>query len=407
METIKSVFDRIAKDVRFDAALIERITAYEHRFVNRNEDHIAFFGSNLMGVHPLRFRTTDRDNWFMDVLEIDEIELQESLHALEVINVDWKRQRDVMNITCVWMLHQFLHSKHLSPAQKEDGMVKTMLVLQYKFLGSLMSHWFQFPADSATMLKAMSELSRKFALKKAGSWSVLLLQRAQELASQRSIHRPVYDRFNDDKRILGIAPDIQQRLKEIVKSMSAVFYRVKAAGGKIASEKSVMDIDGTAVVKDKTRRYSTYIRYTHEIISDRNSFIRDELIDVISDAIGTMPPAQLRETLEWMSLNHRVEGVGEVEELVNETLIFAFEYATANRSVMGGGKGIMPLLTKLRSLYMASRMADPTLLRTKELSEKIVAQAVKTKSASVIASIRTGVQLYVVLRALAMPYYQN
>lgn len=406
METIQTVFEQATRDVVVDAKLLARIHNFERAFVNRNEDHIAFFGSNLMGVHTMRFRPTDRDDWFLDVLEVDELQLEEDVHALKSIDPSWKRASDVMNLSCIWLLHAILKSKHLSPAQKQEGMVNVMLILQYKFLGSLMAHYYPYPANSATMMAVVDSLSKKYALKVAGSWNSLLLERAREIVT-RSIHRVTFERFDNDKDIIYMVTDIQGRLREIVKSMTAVFYEMHAKGTKINTEKSVMEIDGTVVLQDKTRKYSSYIRYMHDIVSDRPSFIRDDLVAVITDAIHTMNPRLFRETLEWMSLNHRVKGAEEVEELIDESLIFAFELIASNRSLLGHNSGLMPLLAKLKSLYMASRMADPTLVKTKELAESIVAKAVRTKSSSVVASVRTGIQLYIVLRSLAMKYYQN
>ena len=90
METIKSVFDEVTRDVSVDAKLIQRIHQYERAFVNRNEDHIAFFGGNLMGVHPMRFRPTDRDNWFSDVLMIDDLRLEDEMKNVKAASTPRK-----------------------------------------------------------------------------------------------------------------------------------------------------------------------------------------------------------------------------------------------------------------------------------------------------------------------------
>lgn len=404
--TIKSVFEEVCKDVVVDAKMIQRLHSYERAFVNRNEDHIAFFGGNLVGVHTMRFTPSHRDAWFHDVIEVDDLALEDGMTGVAALAPAGRRANDVMNLSVVWLINQIYHSTKLSPAQKHAGSVDALLIMQYKFLGSLMAHNFRYPADHATMLAVYSQLSRKYALKAAGSWSVLLRQRAEEILSPRGIHRQAYEVMADGA-VIYMVQDIQGRLKEIVKSLWKVFAEVRARGDKIGTDRMVMEIDGAAIVKDKSRHYSTYIRYLHSVISDRPSFLKDDLLAVVCDAMHTMPPKLLRETLEWMSINHRVKGAEEVEELVDETLIYAFNALTSNRELMGGRGDLTALLVKLRSLYMASRMSDVTLLKTKDLSESIVNKAIKTKNPSVVASVRTGVQLYIVLRALAMRFYQN
>lgn len=406
--TIKAVFDDATKDVVIDDHLVKRIHDYERAFVNRDEDHIAFFGNPLMGVHTMRFRQADRDDWFNDVLQIDELTLEDGIHSLKSIDPEWKRANDVMNLSCVWAVYAILRSPKLSPQVKHSACIDVMLIMQYKFLGSLMAHFFKYPADEATMLAAYAELNYKYALKSAGSWGVLLRNRAEEILSPRSIHHRTYQELGDDKAVIYMVSDIQGRLREIVKKMTTVFYDVRAKGLKIGTDRSVMDIDGSAVVKDKTRHYTSYVRYIHTVMNDKGSLIRQELVDVIADAMPTMPPHLLHQTLEWMSINHGISSHGrEIDELTDETLIYAFNLISSDREILAKRSGLTPLLVKLRSLYMASRMSDPSLLKCKALAEKIVGQAVKTKNVSVIAAVRTGLQLYLVLRTLAKEHYAN
>lgn len=406
--TISSVFDEVTQDVVVDAKLAKKIHQYQVGFVNSNPDHVAFFGGNLMGVHPMRFRTSDRENWFNEVLDIDEMALVDGIAQVTSIDAEWKRANDVMNLSCVWLLHAIQKSTRLSHSQKEKACLDVLLVLQYKFLGSLMAWYYRYPADEAVMLEAYARLSRKYALKVAGSWSRLLEQRAKEILSPRSIHHKTFMQFQRDKDIIYMVTDIQGRLREIVKSMTAVFYQVRDEGARIMSEKSMeTNLDGEVALKDKSRNYTTLLRYTKAVIDDKASFVRPELTRVITDAMHTMPPKQFTEVLEWMSVNHRGKEAERIDKLVDETLIYAFNLIDKNRGLMSKTTGITPLLTKLRSLYMASRMSDSTLLLTKTLSEEIVQAAVKTRNSSVIASLRTAVQMYIVLRALAMNYYQK
>lgn len=405
--SIKGVFEEVAAHVSIDAKLLKRIHDYERAFVNRDEDHIAFFGGNLTGVHTMRFRPSDRERWFNDVLDIDELDLSDRLASLDSIEADWKRASDAMNHSCIWLMYAILNSKTLSPSQKEKGAIDVMLILQYKFLGSLMAHYFKFPADEATMLAVYAQLSRKYALKAAGSWSALLQKRAEDMLSERSIHHKTYMHLGPDSSINYMISDVQGRLREIIKSIWAVFDKVRKSGVKIGTEKSILETDDGVVLKDKSRQSSSYIRYAHDVIADRPSWIRAELVTIVADAMHTMPPKGLVDALEWMSLNHRVKGGEEVAELINETLLHAFELINTDRELLGTRSGLMPLLTKLRALYMASRMSDPNLLKTKELAEKVVTRAIASKNASVIASVRTGVQLYIVLRTLTMHHYQN
>ena len=65
------------------------------------------------------------------------------------------------------------------------------------------------------------------------------------------------------------------------------------------------------------------------------------------------------------------------------------------------------MLSRLRGVYMSSRSTDPILIDLRERTEKIVEIATNNKNPSNLASTRTGVLLYIVLRTFTMKHYAN
>ncbi len=405
METIKSVFDDAARDFVVDAKLIGRLREFERNFVNRNEDHIAFFGGQLTGVHPMRWLPSDRDRLFDEILGMDDLEIDDNIRRI-AYDPNWVRANDAVYLGCVWLIHRIMNS-NLSPALKEEGSTLALQLLQYRALGSILSHYFKYPADEGTAQATLAAMSRKFLIKTSKSWHDLLQRRAQDMVSTRSVHRRAFMEMNKDKEVIDMVHDIQNRLKELIKSIAKIFYDLHGKGVRVHSEKSVREIDGSVVMQDKTRQFTTFIRYLHEVMDDPKSFIRDELVDVIADSMHTMNPRHLVETLEWMSRNKQAPRHEYISELAEETLIYAFDLISSDRELYNNRGGLMPLMSKLRSMYMASRMSNESLLETKKMAERVVTNAISAKNASVIASVRTGLQLYLVLRAMAMRFYQN
>jgi hypothetical protein len=409
-------FAELGKHIQFNTALVHRIHMFERTFQGRNSDHVEFFGGPLMGVHPIRFLQLDRDTWFMDVLHLDELELHDRLEKLPEVNDQWfggVRASDSMNLTCIWVLHEIAKSEHLSPTEKKEGMVDTLLILQYKFLSSLMAHYYKYPADKATMEAAYAAMTLRYALKKAGSWNVMLRERAEEIISASGIHKVTYTKFNNDKDIANMVQDIQGRLRKIVQSMTELFYQIRAQGGKIGTDKLVSEIDGEKVLQDKSRHFSSYLRYIHGVMDDPRSFIRQELVELIVDMHNTCDPRRLVESLEWCSINQHEKMArwepktkhGYVEEYVDEVLLYVFQMIAAKQANITKGSGIGPLLAQLRTLYMASRMSDTSLLKAKEMGDNIIEASVSSRNVAVLSSTRTGMALYLVLRCLAKDHY--
>jgi hypothetical protein len=398
---IKSIFDQATKAIKLDPGFLKHVHQYGQGFVNRNEDHVQFFGSNLTGVYPVRFKTTDRIEWLDDVLGIDEYVIRKEIINLETIDENWKRGTDVMNLSCLYYTHRVFNSA-LSPAQKEQGMIDFLLVLQYKFISSLMAHYFPYPPDEKTALATYAALSKKYTLKQEGSWHGVLLQRAKDIIAKTSPHYQTIVRFDDDAAIMYMVTDIQGRLRNMLKKLWVVFDLVRTQEAKIHTVGGMVELDGKMIVRDVSRNYPPYRRYLNETIHDKQRFIKQELVDVIASAMHTMSEKMFVDTLIYLCDNANTK---DVETLMDEVLIHAFEYLSTDTRAQSKFNDIPALITKLRALYMASRSTDPGLLKMRALGEKLVKKAVKTTNASAAASVRTGVMLYIVLRTFAKQHY--
>lgn len=412
-ETITSVFERLGSGLAINKALIDRLHHFERSFANRSKDHCEFLGGNLMGVHPFRFLQADRDDWFDEVLEMDELDLQEAIAKTESYNPEWKRASDVMNLSIVWLLHVF-HKANLPIKEKQDGMLTALLILQYKFLASLMAHNFPYVADRQTMEAAYASLSKRYSLKVAGSWYKLLEERGKEIISPSGIWKRTYESFNNDKQIIDMVEDIQGRLRKIVKALTAVFYEIRAKGGRINVSKAIFEGGGEKFIPTSTRDSSAFLRYIHEVAPDASSFVRAELVELVCDIQHTLPSNVLEECLLWISINHgvkithlpiKVDDNQLVSTLLDEVVLHAVNFALGHPGLLTKRSGLGKLLQQLRAVYMASRMSDPSLLRCKELADAVVSRSATSRNSAVIASARTGIQIYIVARALTMEHY--
>ncbi len=407
VDTIKSVFDDECKDLVIDKQFVDRLMAYTHGFVTANEDHINFFGGNLLGVETVRFKPSDRDQWFDDVLECDDLSLNNRIKSLPTINTSFHVSSDIMNLSTLWLLHAIERSK-LDAKTKHIAQIEVMLALHYKLLTSLMSEYFKYPADKSVALATYAALSKKFALRAAGSWSALLLQRAEDIIGPTSIHRKrgCIDRFDNDDLLVKMINDIQGRIREVVKKITKVFYRIRDKDARINTSSSIITLDGDTLVRDKTNALVDYKRYIHQVVPDSASFIRDELVSVVCDAMYTMPERLLRQGLQYMSDNYFVKSEQFIIELIDETLVHAFEFIHDNKDIINYNADLAGLVTKIRAVYMSARSTDPSLILMRELGEKITVKSTHSHNATVVASVRTGLLLYIVIRTLAMKHYQ-
>lgn len=404
MNSIREIFDKELAHLKFDKDLAKKIKNYKINFIHRNRDHASFFGGNLLGVQVVRFLDTDTERWFEEILQADELVLQEEIWDLPTVNKEFIVSSNIFNQTCVYLTYKFNNSS-LPMADKRDAMIDILTVLQIKFITSLLFRYFRYPADKALAEATYASLNNKFAIKEHGSWLKVLEQRAIDTISPQSIHLAAINQMRPDFSVINMLNDMQGRVRSYVKNVYAVMELVRHSGGKINVTSNVVGHDGEEILRDTTKGVIVYTQYIKSIISDKRSFIREELLGPVLKA---MPSANERFTiaaLEYLSENYHKKDHQSIAKILDLAMVHSFHYLANNRQTLRANTDLIDMLVRLRGAYTSSRSTDPYLLEMRELTEQIIRPAVKTKTQAVVASVRTAVLLYIVLRAYTKKHY--
>lgn len=415
--SIKEVFDQECSHVKIDIKFYKKICELEAKFVNKKQEHIEFFGGTLTGAHVVRFTQEDADAFFVDLLQADDANLRDLVYAVKdqrghpVIVQSRHISSDIFNIACFWLIHAIHHSPYLDDAHKQEAKIRICTYLMYKYLTSLMAWYFKYPADPEVCAATYAQLNYKFILKQTGSWGATIREFASKAVALDGIHAKRIDRLDqddtdaNDNQVVKFLNDTQGRIRDTFKNIYAVFMDTHTKGMRISTKSALVETDGEIILKDKANSLIAYTRYLKSIISDEHSFIRQEIVDVIAKVMHTMPERLLVNTLKWMSQNYGHTKDQVVERAVDLVTEHAFDYLSANQSILGARGDLAGLISKLRGTYMSSRATDAKLLETREMMEDIVYEATRTRNESVIAATRTGVMIYLVVRMFSMRHY--
>ena len=401
--TIKSIFDKHGAKIKFDRNLLKKIRDYGNGFVNASEDNINFFGGHAIGVYPVKFKTSDRHEFLIDILDFEESDIRAEIRSLDTVDESWVRGTDVMNITCLWLAHRFKNST-LSASDKKEAMFQCMLVLNFKFITSLMSHFFPHPVNPELSQMIYDELSMKYTLKKEGSWMGLMKERANDIIAEKGIHSGTLSKFSDDGDIQYMITDIQGRLRSIIKNLWEVLAEIREKDMKRHKLSYFSNLEGEIVIKDMSKKYSNYRDYIEQVTSSPISeFIKTDLLKVIASVIPTMPKPLLGEALIVFHDKYSSKDKG-IKQWFDMIIVHCFEQVLSKPEVAKKVHNLPELLVHMKALYMASKSkGDIEVMR--DLGEKFIKKNVKNNNPSVIAAVRTGIMLYIVLRMFAKDYY--
>lgn len=408
---IRSVFDRECAHVKFDHNLLVRAQRVQEGFINKNRDYIEFFGGNLTGVKIVRFTDPDRDLLFDALVGVDELLLEHDLYRLKdehgqyVINRDHVRGSDVFNISCIYLIYRFHNTPDLDEHQRLDAKLRVCTYMHYKFLTSLLYHYFKYPADPEVAAATYAQLNYKFSLKQNGSWGATLMKMAQNIIGPSSVHLKTIETMESDVGVEIMINDIQNRVKDMLKNIYKVFMEVHSNNMRIGVTETFSEIDGEIELKDRIQSQATYCRYIKGIVADKNTFVKDELVTVVSKMMATASPNMLKQTLAWTTDNYLGNRDGLIDGSIDIVMEHAIDYLSSNRDIPRNDLGA--ILDRLRGAYMSSRSTDVRLLKARTDVERIVHLATGSSNKNVIAAVRTAWMLYVVARAYSMRHYAN
>lgn len=398
---IKQAFTIASDNVQFTSGIIKSILAYMAH-IRSKDDHIAFFGGNLLGTDRIRFYDGDRDRWFDEVLGVDEEYLRETVHALPSIVKDWKVTSDVFNICCVWVVHKLIERFGLKDKKAYAAMIDTLVLLQFRFMSSAYTNFFPRQVDLPAAEATYAALSLKFKIKQLGSWGALFRDRAELMIAKDSIHINTFKRFDKDSDILYIVTDISTRTRKTIKDQYVVLDQVRSGNLRTQQQSSLVEFDGETIIRDKVSAYNNARYYIQETIEAPASFIKQELVGVILDMMPTVSEAALRDLLIYLSTARGKERKV-IDDVVDKLLLYTFDYIAKNRLQFSDAGGI---LIKMKLLYTAAKAYDKNILSVRKDLEKIVKKQTHLKSDSAVAAARTSIMLYLLLRTLASNMYK-
>lgn len=401
---IKPIMQEAMGHVKVTPKLIKDIRSYLASYVNKNEEHISFFGGNLTGVNNIVFSSVDRNAFCIDILDIDEYDIKRKVRALPNIGDHWVRGTDGLNLALIYLMHLIVNS-NLPDGLKRQGFVDCFILLQIKFLSSILYGYFKYPVSEDLALAVYNSLTKKFYIKKYGTWYSILENRALDEYSENSIHWRVLKDFEADQNIQDMITDVQTRQKSMILNIYEVTVRLNKAGKGIGSNSLLGEHNGKIEVKDIERNFDSYLNYIISVVPENNAFIKRELVEIVSGSITTMPEKLLYDLLNVIS-KKSFEGDKKINDQIREVVIFAFDYLRENKRDVKDLSNIGRLLTSLKALFTASKTNSSTVLKLREYFDKLVKDNIKSKNPATISGVRTGIVLYIILRTLTKGHFE-
>lgn len=399
--TIKGEMDELLRHVKFNQALMKDIYRTQVGFINKNDQHMEFFGGNLTGVHTLTFAPKDYNVVYNDLLKIDSEDIRNVIKKSPSIIQTAEVMTDPFNHAMMYMTHRFLTSPFLNDEGKKNAAMYSMMYLHMKILVNLYNNWFEFNVDEKLARAAYSNMSNRFILKQLGSWQALLEYRSSEFITEGGNNKR-YAKLIDytkDYEVITLITDARGGIAEYLKNIYSVIMSTHKSGEKIDYTSPIGTTqEGDDTIKDKIGGIDSYINYFMSVVNDRNTFIKQNLVEISLRVMHTMQRNGFIETLEWITKACGSKDYPYVETFIRDSLQHSYNYLADNGIDPYNPKNIAVVLDKLKGMYTSSRSTDETLLRLREVGLLLIKDATGKTNEQTASAIRNGIFIYLSLR---------
>lgn len=398
--TLKEAFTSLFSHVKFDKDLAKQIYLFRVAYMTANREHMEFFGGNLLGVNIVRFKDSDV-NRFCELFELPYSEIVSEVRQVTTIDHAFKVGSDVFNLMIMYLIHRFLNS-NIAIQDKQKACHDLALVFFCRCAAALISANFKYPADPKVAQLAYANLSQKYLIKRLGSWNKVMEYRANALMNTKeSPHTKTLMHFEEDTKVQYAVTDSQGRIREMFKGYYSEFMLVHESGGSLASQSAkVLDAEGEEALRERTTGPETYVFYIRDIVSDLDTFVRDDLLQIVARNNSNTSLRAVRSVLEWLS-SHAADpkNVKLVDDFLSRTLVQMAHFLQYNIEP-SRHRDLNYVMTNLKNLFLSTRSVDPDLANIRDLGEKIIIQSEGKLSTSLMMATRTAVIMYICLRAM-------
>ncbi|AUR80954.1 putative virion structural protein [Vibrio phage Aphrodite1] len=401
---ILEVCENFGRDLIIDTKWFQRLKRYMFSFTTRKvgvTDYGDFFGSPYLGLQKITFTTADRNEWFTDIWDVDEEELKENLHECKWVNKDWAVTGDVFNLTIPYLLWKIQFSKQLPSGLKREAQIMVLFMYHCKCITSMIHNDYPYLAKPEIVYETYNRLSLKYDIKKYESWRALFIARAEFILSPTTgIHYRTFMNMNDDKKIIYMVGDIQDRLRGLVNDINKVFHDVKNRTNIMQLDKAQVNMEEGMTVKEITKQVNVYKNYAKTILTAPTGFYRESFADIITKKIDSAPKDKLERILKEFPGNYQSKSKrGEFyREFVDEVLTHLFEYLNSNRIRQ---TNLREVISRMAGTYASPRNQNVSVLKIRSMGDDIVQDLTGIRTRSTYSALRTALMLYIVLRVLA------
>jgi hypothetical protein len=263
-----------------------------------------------------------------------------------------------------------------------------------------------YPISEEKAVSLTERLSNRYIIKKLKNWNEYCQYRSDEYLSSKLMD--IVIKFNNDQELPNAIGDLYNRTKDTLKNIYSEFMDMLDKDEVIKSKKNVVsDMEGQEVILDKLNTPDSYLTKIEGYLSDRNTFIKRDYINVTIDIVNTVSYKALETCLELLfEYTYKdKKNYTEINDLYKRVLENAIDYLHRNNIALHNKTNIVLVINNIIGNVLFARGTDVVINTLKDNLDKTLKTVYKTNKTPVtdrnLKNIRNALYVYIVLLAIA------
>lgn len=401
----KQALDELFSNYNFDTAFYKKLVYNNIEFITKNNEHRQLFGSRLIGCFHVKYTTYEKNIFYNNLFNLETEDVVKAIDKINTINKTFKIARDDINLVTFYIAHRFLSNENLSKDKRIEYAKEILNYFSYRTLILLSSMYFVYPISEEKALTLTEKLSNRYVIKKLKNWNEYCQYRSEEYLNSKYMDFLI--KFNKDIDLPNAINDLYGRTKDTLKNIYIEFMDMLEKDEIIKSKSNVVsDIEGQEVILDKLNTPEVYFSKVESLLSDKNSFIKKDLIDVTIDIVNTVSFKNLEEALSYIldfSFKDKDSNIA-VREFINDVLINCIEYLHRNNIYLSKGSNVLAVINHVVGNILFARGTDVDINKLKEKGDKLIKTVYKSSKKYItdrnVKNMRNAIYVYIVLVAI-------
>jgi len=399
MSKFKSVEEVMLKhfgNLKADRKLTKQLRAFRFDWIQKDPIYAEFLGSNLFGVHEIRFSRMDDDNLFVESLGVSHIDIDNDVKDTKGIEPSYQVSSNGILQSLIFLMHLYTVSK-LSDKDKHEGIYEVYNIFAYKVISSLYYGYFDYQVTEPIAKTVYEKLSNKFLLKKLGSWQNVFDYRTKDVLP-KGLHYDKLKSYTTDDCV-RMANDLQGRIRELVKNIYGVLVAVTKEKDYIKTSSTTQEGDDGAETKDVIERPEKYLTYARSIYSAEYDFVDYDIVYLLGDISKNLDTNEFVKTLKYLS-NEVIIRPDDKDDFISVSILQTIKYINEKNISHDYAGNIYNIINMMKGYWSSSSVKDKEVKHVKKLLYNITHKATGKKTKWLLVTISINILIYIFVRAV-------